>query len=53
MKTKTMTGTKGNKITILIPETEEDLKTLAKLEKEGKLDKTDYLHGETKPLSKK
>lgn len=48
MKTKTVTGTKGNKITILIPETEEDLKTLKQLEREGKLDKTDYMHGEKK-----
>ena len=53
MKTKTMTGKKGNKITILIPETEEDLKTLKQMEMEGKLDKTDYMHGETKPSLKK
>ncbi|WP_160317548.1 hypothetical protein [Ornatilinea apprima] len=48
MKKQKKIGMNGKTVTIYIPENQEDLEKLYKMQKEGKIDKTDYMHGQKK-----
>jgi len=51
MKKKKMKLSDGRVVEALIPENDEDMEKIREMEKEKKVDTTDYMHGQ-KPASK-
>jgi hypothetical protein len=52
MKKQKFVGTNGKTVTVYIPESDEDVKKLESKRQTGRIDRTDYMHGEDKQKTK-